>query len=117
MSDPKSQTHLQRFWKLLKFKQLAQNNEDINTIIQVAMMKYQNRAPICKIHPIHLEKCLTRIFVKETQYYCNRSRLLIKGTEMRKIIDMLLEEGLQWYIETTREGFNYIFADWQHWNL
>ena len=117
MNNPKSQTHLQRFWKLLKFKQLAQNNEDINTIIQVAMMKYQNRAPICKIHPQQVEKCLTRIFVKETQYYCTRSRLLIKSPEMRKIINMLLAEKLQWHIENTSEGVSYIYADWQHWNL
>ena len=102
---------------MLKFKRYPQNNEDINTIIQVAMMKYQNRTPICKIHPQQVEKCLTRIFVKETQYYCSRSRLLVKSPELRNVVDMLLAEKLQWHIETTTQGFNYIFADWQHWNL
>lgn len=112
-----TQTHLQKFWKLLTFRNLPTNVEDIRVLIQVEMMKNSSCAPICKLKQTHLEKYITSLFVKETTYFCSRSKYLVKDQEVRRVIDLLIAEKLNWYIEITLEGNYYIIASWQHWNM
>jgi len=111
-----SLTHLQNFWKLISFMRLPANAEDIRILIQVEMMKHYTRAAICRLKPSQIEKYLTTIFVKETNYFCNRSKFLVKDPEIRKVIDLLGEEKVIWYIETNFEGNHYLFVSWQHWS-
>jgi hypothetical protein len=108
---------LKGFWDLLTFRKLPTTPDELHVSIQVEMMKHYTRAPICKIDKKHVDKYLTRLFVKEKEYYCGKSRLLITSPEIRCIIDMLLNDGLNWHIETNLEGNSYLFATWQHWNV
>jgi hypothetical protein len=114
IEDHKS--HLQNFWSVLTLKTLPKNTEDVRALVQIEMMKHYTRAPICKIQDTQVEKYMLKIFVKDTTYFCCRSKYLINHPDIRKIVDILLEEQLNWHIETNLEGHSYLFASWQHWN-
>lgn len=116
-SSQPTDTHIKRFWKLLTFKRLPDCSEDINALVQVEMMKHYSRAPICKVTTRQVEKYITRLFVKETTYFCNRSKMLIQSPEIRKIIDIILEQGLEWHIEVNVDGVAFVFASWHHWTI
>ena len=110
-------SHLKRFWKLLIFKRLPECPEDINALVQTEMMKHYSRAPICKLTPRQVEKYLTRLFVSDTRYFCSRSKLLITSPEIRQVIDMILEQDLQWHIEVNLDSVAFVFASWHHWTV
>lgn len=114
---PSTDGYLKKFWKLLIFKSLPLTCEDVNALVQVEMMKHHSRAPICKLMPRQVEKYITRLFVKETKYYCSRSRLFVHSPEIRHIIDLICEQDLQWHIESNLDGIAYLFATWHHWSL
>ena len=116
-SDPPPEGYIKRFWKLLTFKRLPTSTDEINALVQVEMMKHFVRAPICKVHGNQIEKYVTRLFVKETNYFCNRSKLLVKSQAIRNVIDLLTEQDLKWHIEVNVEGNAYLFATWSHWNM
>lgn len=111
------ESHLKKFWNLLSFKRLPHSVEDLRIIVQVEMMKYHTRAAICKIQPKQSEKYLLKILVKDTKYYCARSKLLITSPEIRGVIDIIKFENMDWHVETNREGNTYLFASWQHWGM
>lgn len=111
------QTHLERFWKLVTFKRLPKTIEDINVLVQIEMMRYHTRGPVCKILPDHYEKCITGWLVSDKKYYCSRSKYFVKDQNIRKVIDMLYKQKMQWHIETNLEDNSYLFASWQHWDL
>ena len=108
-------THLKNFWSLVTLKRIPKGIEDIRVIVQVEMMKHYTRAPIYKFQPNQLEKYITKLFVKDTDYFCNKSKFLIKTPEIRAVINMLKTEDLDWHIETNLEGNSYLFVSWQHW--
>jgi hypothetical protein len=112
-----TQTHLQNFWNILTLKVLPKSCEDIRALVQVEMMKHYTRGPICKINPSHVEKYMLKIFVKDTTYFCVKSKFLVNHPSIRKLIDMILSEHMYWHIETNLEGHSYLFASWQHWNM
>jgi len=115
MTSPPTDTHLQSFWKLISLRKLPQTVEDVRVIIQVEMMKYANSAAVCRIQMNQIEKYMTSLFVKDTQYYCQRSKFLVKDPELKTVIDLLAEEKLAWYFEFNLEGSCYLFATWKHW--
>lgn len=115
--DSQEDSHLRRFWKLLTFKRLPDCAEDINALVQVEMMKHISRAPICKIGTKQIERYLTRLFVKETAYFCYQSKMMVQSPEIRKIIDMILAQGLQWHIETNVDNVIFLYASWHHWTI
>ena len=109
--------HLKRFWSLLNFKGgLPKTVQDIRLLVQVEMMKHYNNGAICRILSGQVERHLTRILVDDTKYYCTTSRRLIKDPDVRRVIDLLVEEDLKWIIRTNLEGIMYLNASWHHWN-
>jgi hypothetical protein len=118
MSDttPLPLTHLQNFWNIMTLKTLPRSIEDVRSLIQIEMMKHYTRGPICKISSKQVEKYMLKIFVKDTTYFCSKSKFLVLHPDIRRLIDMLVSEHLRWHIETNLEGHSYLFATWQHWN-
>lgn len=111
--------YLKNFWELVTFKKIPQTIEDINVLIQAEMIKFHSRAIICKIPVSDTEKYTFTTFLRENDkgYFCKNSKLLIKQSsqEFRRIIDMIIDIGLLWGIETNLEGSYYLIASWKHW--
>ena len=84
--------------------------EDVRVIVQVEMMKYANCAAMCRVQMNQIEKYITALFVKDTQYFCRRSKFLVKDPDLQAVVDLLLEEKLGWYIESNLEGNCYPFV-------
>ena len=110
-------THLEHFWKSLTFKILPKTAQDINMLVQVEMMRYHTKAPICKIFSEQYDRCLTGWLVSDKKYFCSRSKYFIKDEKIKTVIDLLYSLKLQWHVKTNIEGNSYLFASWQHWDL
>lgn len=111
-------SYLKNFWELVSFKKLPQTIEDIHVLVQAEMIKFHNRAVICKIPKTDTEKYTFVSFVREgdKKYFCTTSKMLVKCTsEVRHVIDMILDVGLIWGIETNLEDSFYLVASWKHW--
>lgn len=106
---------LQRFWNVLLLKQIPETTDDVRILVQTEMMKHFNRAPICKLHANQVEKYITKMFLSNTSYFCHRSKYLITDPKIQKIVDILMQEKLQWHVEKSIEGNLFLFATWFHW--
>jgi hypothetical protein len=115
MSSDTSESHLKHFWNLVTFRRYPETSGDLHMMVQVEMMKYNTSAIVCKLAASDYEKCMTSLFVGEPDYFCAKSKYLIKNSRIRDLIDIIRDTELVWQVKTNLEGLSYIEVSWNHW--